>query len=76
MSKLTTVEYNELVAAFLAKGFSVTTKPKKIELFETLEKANFSVKIKETGKTYSGIFAARLIAMMFDAEGDGAAFEL
>lgn len=70
---LTTAEYEVIAAALTAKGFTPGEDSKK-PVFPALKKAGFKVKVE--GKLYTGIFASRVIALMHEAEEDGAALEL
>lgn len=56
MSKLTNKDYEILAKAFLKKGIKIK------KVYKALEKSGFEVTVK--GKLYSGIYAAKLMAIM------------
>ena len=58
---ITTEDYKAIAKAMLDKGLT----PKKA--FKTLKKSGFKIKLKSTGKTYSGIYASRVLALMYEA---------
>lgn len=73
MSKLSSDDYATIAAAFTAKGFTPEEGSKK-PVFPALKKAGFKVKVE--GKTYTNVYASRVIALMHEAQEDGDALEL
>lgn len=65
--KISNEQYDVVVSALKAKGYTVDT------VYEALKQSGFSVKIN--GELYERIYAARVIAMMHSA-GDKAPLEL
>lgn len=58
-------DYVKLAKAFMAKGFTVET------VFEVLEDNDFSVTLAETGEHFEKVYAARVIACMYDLNRKG-----
>lgn len=63
MARLTKADYELIASRMVEKGF------KPDEVFPLLEKAGFSVKIDK--KTYRGVYAARVIAVMHSMSDEG-----
>lgn len=63
MPRLTKTDYDVIADRMLEKGF----KPE--EVFPLLEKAGFTVKVD--GKTYRGVYAARVMAVMHSRDEEG-----
>ena len=66
--KLTDKDYEKIVKALLKAGYTVDT------VFEALKGSGFKVKVKK--KTYTGIYAARVLAKMHEQNEGGDALEL
>lgn len=61
---ITTEDYKAIAEAMLAKGLT----PKKA--YKILKKSGFKIKLKSTGKTYSKVYASRVLALMYEAGGE------
>lgn len=58
MAKITKKQYEKIAKALLKAGYTVDT------VYEALEKSGFNVELK--GKSYEGVYASRVIAIMHD----------